>query len=113
MLHKIDSAESSSTVSLSDEATFHLNCIVNRYNCRIWRSQPPQVIIEHRGARPKVNVWCGMITDAINGPYFLSGSNRERPFAPGHVGRLHIATIALRCIVPAEWSAPLFGNIVH
>jgi hypothetical protein len=57
----------SSNVSFFDKAKFHLN----RYNRRIWSSQPPQVITEHWGVRPKVGVWCGMMTDGINGPLFL------------------------------------------
>jgi hypothetical protein len=48
-------------VCFSDEATFHMNGIVNRHNCRIWGSQPPQKIIEHQRGTPKVNMWCGMM----------------------------------------------------
>jgi hypothetical protein len=28
-------------VMFTDEATFHINSCVDRYNCRIWKSQQP------------------------------------------------------------------------
>jgi hypothetical protein len=54
-----------------------------------------------------------MMTDGINGPFFLSGSNRESPFVPGQVGRLNTATIVLRCIMPAEWRAPILEKFLR
>lgn len=92
------------TVSFFDEAAFHLNGIVSRYNRRIWSSQPPQVIIDHWGVRPKVNVWCDMMTAGINGPFFLSF------FQEATVKGLNAATIPLRCILPAEWRPPILEN---
>jgi hypothetical protein len=69
MLQKNDSDETFlDSLCFSDEATFHVNGIVNTHNCRIWGSQPPQEIIEHQRGTPKVNVWCGMMKDRIIGP---------------------------------------------
>jgi hypothetical protein len=48
MLQKLGSDETFlDAVYFSDEAKFHLDAIVNRYNCRIWSSQPSAEIIEH------------------------------------------------------------------
>jgi hypothetical protein len=55
------------TVCFSDEATFHLCGKVNKHNCCIWGYENPQ----YERDTPKLNVWCGLITDRIVGPFFF------------------------------------------
>jgi hypothetical protein len=62
MLSEIDDNEGYlQRVMLTDEATFHINGYVNRYNCRIWGSQEPNEFFEYVRDTPKVNVWCGLL----------------------------------------------------
>jgi hypothetical protein len=56
----------------SDEATFHLSGRVNHHNIRIWDSEQPRVVRQHRRESPKVNVWCGLMHDCIIGPFFFA-----------------------------------------
>lgn len=58
-------------VLFTDEATFHINGSVNRYNCRIWGSQQPNEIQEYVRDSPKLNVWCGLFHDQVIGPFFF------------------------------------------
>ncbi|GBO25328.1 hypothetical protein AVEN_24256-1 [Araneus ventricosus] len=59
-------------VMFSDEATFHVSGIVNRYHTRIWGSENPQAVQEQARDSPKVSVWCGLLHDRIIGPFFFS-----------------------------------------
>lgn len=62
-------------IIFSDEATFCLNGIVNRQNCRYWSRQNPHWMMEAKTQYPKkLNVWLGIIEDRILGPYFFDGS---------------------------------------
>lgn len=59
----------------SDEATFCLNGIVNRQNCRYWATINPHWMVEAHTQHPqKLNVWCGLVGDTILGPYFFEGT---------------------------------------
>jgi hypothetical protein len=54
MLERIDAApDFLRQVSFSDEATFHVSGVVNRYNCKIWGSQNPHVTCELERCSPK------------------------------------------------------------
>jgi hypothetical protein len=66
MPHLISSAK-----CYSDEATFHVKGVVNRYNCRIWASQNQHVTCELQRGRPKVNMWAGLIHKLIEPFFFL------------------------------------------
>jgi hypothetical protein len=57
--------------SFSNKATFHVNGIVNRYNCRIWSSQNPYVRCELERGSPIINVWAGLMHDKLIGPFFF------------------------------------------
>jgi len=59
-------------ICFSDEATFHVSGKVNRHNCRIWGTQNPHAFIEHERDSMKVNVWCGVMTDRVVGPFFFN-----------------------------------------
>jgi hypothetical protein len=84
------------------------NGVVNNHNCRIWGSQPLKKLSYSRGTRQRFNVWYGTTKDVIIWPFWLSGSNCDKPFVPGHVRTLHSATVVLLCMSPAGWSAPTF-----
>lgn len=61
-------------VVFSDEATFYLNGIVNRQNCRYWAPANPHWMMEDHTQFPlKVNVWAGIIENKIVGPFFIEG----------------------------------------
>lgn len=65
-------------VLFSDEATFHLSGIINRHNCRIWGSRNPHVSVMHERDTPKVNVWLGLMHNAIIEPFFFVEQNSYR-----------------------------------
>lgn len=58
----------------SDEATFYLNGVVNRHNCRIWADEKPPLVLKKEHSSPKVNVWIGFDCDFVYGPYFFPES---------------------------------------
>jgi hypothetical protein len=61
-----------SNVMFSDEATFHTCCKVNHHNLLILGSENPHSIREYVRDSKKLNVWCGMMKDRINGPFFFN-----------------------------------------
>jgi hypothetical protein len=72
MLERIDSSHDFlRQVCFSGEVTFHVNGVVNRYNCRIWGSQNPHVTCELERGSPKVNVWARLMHDKLIGPFFF------------------------------------------
>lgn len=64
--------EPNSLLIMSDEATFHINGMCNKHNCRIWGSQKPFSFNEFQRDSPKVNVWCALSRRKIYGPFFFS-----------------------------------------
>jgi hypothetical protein len=62
-----------------DEAHFYMNGTVNTQNCRIWASEPPNVIHEIPLHSPNLTVWCGFTARFILGPYFFE---ELRPSGP-------------------------------
>jgi hypothetical protein len=59
-------------VCFSEEAMFHVNGVVNRYDYRIWGSQNPHVTCELERGSPEVNVWTGLMHDKFIGQFFFS-----------------------------------------
>ena len=59
-------------VCFSDESTFHVSGLLNRHNLRIWGSENPHDTCELERVSPKLNVWCGIMHDKINGPFFFA-----------------------------------------
>lgn len=59
----------------SDEAIFHLDGTVNRFNSVTWATQNPHVYVE-KATQNKAGVmlWVGLIKDHIIGPFFFDGS---------------------------------------
>ena len=54
-----------------DEAIFHVSGRVNMHNCLIWGTENPHVSYELKRAIRKQNVWCGMTSDKVYGPFFF------------------------------------------
>jgi hypothetical protein len=68
--------------SFSDEAMFHVNGVVNSYNCRICGSQNPHVTCELERGSPNVNVWNGLMRDKFIWPLFFSEKSvTGRPYS--------------------------------
>ena len=59
-------------VMCTDEVCFHASGKVNQHNVRIWGSENPHVVIEHRCDSTKVNVRCGLLHDRLVGPFFFA-----------------------------------------
>ena len=58
-------------IAFTDEATFSVDQVVNRHNCRIWGTENPHETFEKPRVSPKVQVWCGVHHSQIVGPYFF------------------------------------------
>lgn len=66
-------------IFFSDESTFTTNGVVSSQNCRYWAEVNPNFkIVTNSQKYKKVNVWCGIWSDRIVGPYFFdSNLNQE------------------------------------
>jgi hypothetical protein len=53
------------------EAIFHTYDVINCHNCRIWGSENLHALMEHLCNSPKVNMWCGILSDHTVGPFFF------------------------------------------
>jgi len=87
-------------VFFTDEATFHINGSVNRYNCRIWGSQQPNEIHEYVRDSPKLNVWCGLFHDQVIGPFFFV----EKTIT----GLVYLDMLELFVLPQTDWTANHF-----
>lgn len=58
----------------TDEASFKLNGCVNRHNCVYWSDTNPHELLEQELNVPGVNVWAGVWSGGIVGPYFFNGT---------------------------------------
>lgn len=59
-------------ILFSDEATFHMNGVVNRHNCRYWSNENPHWMEQDHTQYPqKLNVWAGIIGSRIIGPFII------------------------------------------
>jgi hypothetical protein len=66
MLERIDASPSFlRQVCFLDKAMFHVNGVLNKYNCRVWCRQNPHVTCELERDNPKVNVWAGLMHDKL------------------------------------------------
>ena len=65
------SPEDKAQCVLTDEATFHVSGLVHRHNVRIWGKENPHEVQEFERDSPKLNVWCGMFSDRLIGPFFF------------------------------------------
>lgn len=62
------------SVCFSDEAKFLLYGQVIRHNCIIWGKENPHTLSPEPLHSPSVDVWCGMFSDRLIGPYFFPNS---------------------------------------
>nr|CAI5846584.1 unnamed protein product [Callosobruchus analis] len=62
----------------SDEAQFKLNGTVNRHTCVYWCEENPHITIEKAVNLPGVNVWCGLSSRGLIGPFRFEGTQRHR-----------------------------------
>ena len=58
----------------SDEANFHLDGGVNRYNHRYWAPSNPKCIKEESLLSERVTVWAAIWEGSHFGPFFFDGS---------------------------------------
>ena len=62
---------------LSDEAHFHLNAEVNKWNCRFWGSEKPDLYLEKSLHGEKVTAWAAMSSAGIIGPFFFEDESGD------------------------------------
>ena len=55
----------------TDEATFHVSGRANTPNCLIWETENPRVSYKLERASPEQNVWCGVTSEKVYGPFFF------------------------------------------
>ena len=60
-------------IIFSDEATFHLSGMVNRYYVRIGESENQHATLEVECDSPKLNVFCAVSKQTVYGPFILEG----------------------------------------
>lgn len=58
----------------TDEACFKLNGHVNRHNAVYWSDTNPHITIAQELNLPGVNVWAGISSQGLFGPYFFNGT---------------------------------------
>lgn len=51
------------------EAHFHLDCFVNKQNCRIWVNENPRSIHERPMQPQRATVWCILWAGGVIGPF--------------------------------------------
>ncbi|GBM50384.1 hypothetical protein AVEN_97208-1 [Araneus ventricosus] len=59
-------------ICFSDESTFHVSGMVNRYNVRIWGPENPHVSAQLQRDSSKVNVWCGLMHNKVIRPFYFT-----------------------------------------
>nr|CAI5859770.1 unnamed protein product [Callosobruchus analis] len=63
-----------SSIIWSDEAQFKLNGTVNRHNYVYWCEENPHITIEKAVNLPGGNVWCGLSSKGLIGPFRFEGT---------------------------------------
>lgn len=74
LLEKSEDPNFFDKIIFSDESTFRLDGIVNRHNCRIWGEEKPTETLQRSHSSPKVNVWMGISSQRIHGPFFFDSN---------------------------------------
>ena len=54
----------------SDKASFKLSGHINRHNCVYWYSENMRLTLEQQLNQPGVNVWSGISSSGVYGPFF-------------------------------------------
>ena len=97
----------------SDEAQFCMNGHVNKHNCCYWDYQHPRVQIPVPNDRRGVNVWCGISSDGILGPYFFDGNVTAVAYRDLLVDFAGPHLIDNLLYLQQDGAPPHFGNIVR
>lgn len=71
MIEKLEEEGFDDRLVFSDEATFHVNCKVNKYNTRIWVIQNPPKILEHQRDSTKETVFCAISKKVVYVSFFF------------------------------------------
>ena len=58
----------------SDESQFRLDGQVNKHNCTYWATVNPELQLEIPNSKQGVQVWCGMTSRGLIGPFFFDGN---------------------------------------
>ena len=66
-----EDAQFSNKIVWSDEASFKINCSINRHNSSYWATGNPHVIEARHVNLPGVTVWCGLSVLSLIGPFFF------------------------------------------
>ena len=61
----------------SDECLFQLNGWVNRKNIRFWEREKSHDVVEYTAFTPRVNVWIGILSSFLIGPYFFDHNGKS------------------------------------
>ncbi len=64
----------------SDESQFRLDGQVNKHNCTYWATANPELQIEIPNSKQGVQVWCGMTSRGLIGPFFFDGNVRAQDY---------------------------------
>uniref|UniRef100_A0A0L8I0P7 Transposase Tc1-like domain-containing protein n=1 Tax=Octopus bimaculoides TaxID=37653 RepID=A0A0L8I0P7_OCTBM len=62
----------------SDEASFKLSGHINRHNCVYWYSENMHLTLEQQLNQPGVNVWGGISSSGVYGPFSFGRNNDRR-----------------------------------
>jgi hypothetical protein len=94
-------------VCFPDMATFYVNGVVIRYNCRFWGSQIPHVTwVGERQPQSECvsqfNAW------QVDWTVFLFGKDCDRTFILGHAGTVCNVPVTTSKYPPKRWGATTF-----
>jgi len=101
----------------SDEATFHVDGVINRHNSVYYAKENPHQIVTKGVASPGLCIWAAIHSQGVIGPYFFDGTcNAER-----YVEMLSIFFLpALQALVDSDsyifqqdGAPPHFANITR
>ena len=59
-------------VCFSNESTFHVSGLLNKYKLKIWGLENPHDTCELERDSSKLNVWCGIMHNKIIDPFFFA-----------------------------------------
>lgn len=97
----------------SDEAKFCMNGHVNKHNCCYWAYENPQIQIPVANDQRGVNVWCGLSSAGILGPYFFDGNVTAVAYRELLVNIAGPHVLQNQLILQQDGAPPHFGLIVR
>lgn len=107
MLNKINKdATFLSHILWSDECSFSLGGWTNKQNMRIWASDKPTEVVEQSRLTEKVNVWIGMSSSMILGPFFF-----EHEGSTATINSQRYLNMLANDVLPILHASPSFNRI--